>query len=113
VSSIGLPSEPIYRLDLAPQTGHFLTSAYHADDPQKRSDGYDEQVSAKVDFYKISPNDLKITSASTADNNSAPIEVAPNGRTIRFTFDDEEMANRVKRAFERAIALCGGKAEPF
>jgi hypothetical protein len=28
-------------------------------------------------------------------------------------FEDEEMANRVKRALERAIALCGGKPEPF
>jgi hypothetical protein len=110
VSPMGIEpsSQPIYHLDLAPQTGKLLISAYH-----EYVENSIDHVSAKVNFADISPNDIKTTAASAGDSGLPPINVAPNGTSIRFTFDDEEMANRVKRAFERAIVLCGGKPEPF
>ena len=96
----------VYALSFVPATGRSFSIDDYID---KKGTYHGRSV---IDFRDISPDGIKITAVvENHDDNIFPIEVA--GRLLRFTFDDEDMAHRVKRAFERAITLCGGKPEPF
>jgi hypothetical protein len=58
-------------------------------------------------------NEKKIkTSMRTFSNNNAKKDEFVNNEAF-FTVNSEETAKRLKRAFEHAIKLCGGKVDPF
>lgn len=107
VQLLPAPDRMVYHLEFAPATGSTF------DESSTPSGNGVTDSMATIEFSDISPSGVKVSafSASSDDYTLPPINVAP--KLLAFAFDDENMAQRVKRAMLHAINLCGGKPDVF